>query len=685
MSAASVHTRKATAASAARRAQELRVMLQRHDYLYYVAAQPEITDEEYDALMRELQEIETLHPELRTPDSPTQRVGGQPMKMFPTVTHEVPMLSLSNTYNETDIREFDRRVRSILRDEPYQYVCELKFDGVSLSVRYVDGLLTLGATRGDGTQGDDITTNVRTIRSLPLRIDHADRRYLDCEVRGEVVMFRSDFATMNAERERLGARLFINPRNSVAGTLKLQDSKIVASRRLRFYAYSIRSPKRPVESHYEGLQLLRSLGFLVDTHAQRCADIEAVIKHWQVWEEQRDSLPFDIDGIVVKVDSRIQQERLGAIAKSPRWAIACKFTSRSAQTVLRDICLQVGRVGTITPVAELEPVFIGGTTVSRASLYNEDYIRAIDARIGDTVVVERGGDVIPKVTSVVSERRPKNAKRFSFPRKCPACGSDIVRPDGEANYFCDNFECPKQVRERIEHWASRGAMDIAGLGESNVDTLVAHNLIRNVADLYDLHTRRDLLIDLERWGEKSVDKLLQSIEVSKSKPYRRVLYALGIRHVGSRIAEILAEAFPSVDAVLRARQEELEETEEIGPTIAASIAHFFANPHNRAMIDRLRRAGLQLAAEKKTSTGAFAGKTFVLTGALRSMTRGEAKEHIERHGGRVAAGVSGKVDVVVAGEDPGSKLDKARSLGVRVWSEDEFLTHVEGSGEKRRT
>jgi DNA ligase (NAD+) len=660
-------------------------MLQRHDYLYYVAAQPEITDEEYDALMRELQEIETLHPELRTPDSPTQRVGGQPMKMFPTVTHEVPMLSLSNTYNETDIREFDRRVRSILRDEPYQYVCELKFDGVSLSVRYVDGLLTLGATRGDGTQGDDITTNVRTIRSLPLRIDHADRRYLDCEVRGEVVMFRSDFATMNAERERLGARLFINPRNSVAGTLKLQDSKIVASRRLRFYAYSIRSPKRPVESHYEGLQLLRSLGFLVDTHAQRCADIEAVIKHWQVWEEQRDSLPFDIDGIVVKVDSRIQQERLGAIAKSPRWAIACKFTSRSAQTVLRDICLQVGRVGTITPVAELEPVFIGGTTVSRASLYNEDYIRAIDARIGDTVVVERGGDVIPKVTSVVSERRPKNAKRFSFPRKCPACGSDIVRPDGEANYFCDNFECPKQVRERIEHWASRGAMDIAGLGESNVDTLVAHNLIRNVADLYDLHTRRDLLIDLERWGEKSVDKLLQSIEVSKSKPYRRVLYALGIRHVGSRIAEILAEAFPSVDAVLRARQEELEETEEIGPTIAASIAHFFANPHNRAMIDRLRRAGLQLAAEKKTSTGAFAGKTFVLTGALRSMTRGEAKEHIERHGGRVAAGVSGKVDVVVAGEDPGSKLDKARSLGVRVWSEDEFLTHVEGSGEKRRT
>ncbi len=659
------------------RVQKLHDELHRHDYLYYVLAQPEISDEKYDAMMRELQSIEAEYPGVRTPDSPTQRVGGNPTKEFPTVTHEVQMLSLANTYSEEEIRDFDRRVKSLLKEQKFHYVCELKFDGVSLSLSYGDGMLRRGATRGDGVQGDDITNNVKTIRTVPLRISPKEKTLLNCEVRGEVVMFRADFQKMNEERERAGEKTFINPRNSAAGTLKMQDPKIVASRPLRFFAYALRSPKAALQSHYDNLQLLRNMGFLIDNHAKRCRDVEEVISHWKYWEEKRETLPFDIDGVVVKVDALEQQEKLGAIAKSPRWAIACKFTSRSAETVLNDIRLQVGRIGTITPVAELQPVFIGGTTVSRASLYNEDYIRELDIRVGDTVVVERGGDVIPKITSVVKGKRPRSAKPFAFPKKCPECGSPLQRSEEEANYFCDNYECPMQIRGRLLHWASRGAMDIQKLGEAVVDQLVELGFVKNVADLYDLHTYRKQLTELERWGEKSAQNLLDGIEQSKQKPYPRVLYALGIRHVGSGVVSLLCDAFPSLDLLKKASHDELLEVHEIGPRIAESVVAFFKDKQHLQILHRLEKAGIRFSVDKqKMQKGPLSGKTFVLTGTLSSLTRDEAKEKLEALGGKVASSVSKQVHVLIVGEDAGSKLDKAKHLGIEIWDEKKFLSNI---------
>ncbi|MBI4547007.1 MAG: NAD-dependent DNA ligase LigA [Ignavibacteriae bacterium] len=659
-----------------RKVEKLRKELRHHDYLYYVLAEPKISDEEYDKLMRELQALEAQYPELITPDSPTHRVGGVPTKEFPTVTHDVPMLSLANAYSEEEIRDFDRRVRSLLPRESIKFTCELKFDGVSLSLRYTEGILTLGATRGDGTQGDDITNNVRTIRTIPLRLEASDSALLDCEVRGEVIMFRKDFEKMNQERERAGEKVFINPRNSAAGTLKLQDSKIVTTRPLKFYAYALRSERKKLKSHYENLQTLKKLGFVVDEHAKLCNTIDDVIEHWKRWEGKRDELPFDIDGIVVKVDSPDQQEKLGAIAKSPRWSLAAKFASRKAETKLREIRLQVGRVGTITPVADLEPVFLGGTTVSRASLYNEDYIRELDIRKGDTVIVERGGDVIPKVTAVIKEKRPRNATPFVFPKKCPECGSQLIRMQDEANYFCDNYECPKQVRERIEHWAYRGAMDIPGLGEAIVDRLVSEKFAKNIADLYDLHKHKAKLCELERWGEKSVQNLLDGIETSKQKPYHRVLYALGIRHVGAGVAQVLADHFSSIDKLKKATQEELEAVYEIGPKIAESIVRFFKNRKHLEIIHRLQNAGIRFESDKKKASGKLAGKTFVLTGALTTFTREQAKEAIELLGGRVASSVSKNVDVLIIGEEAGSKLEKAKKLGIELWDEKKFISMI---------
>lgn len=662
------------------RIRKLRDDLNEHDYRYYILAQPVISDEHYDAMLRDLSALERQYPELITADSPTQRVGGAPTKVFPTVQHRVPMLSLGNSYAEDDIREFDRKVKSLLGDQPFEYVCELKFDGVSLSLRYADGILTHGITRGDGVQGDDITNNVRTIRTIPLRLALSDKKLRQCEVRGEVVMFREDFVKMNAERELEGEKLFINPRNATAGTLKLQDSKIVATRPLRFFAYSLLSESVTLESHFANLQLLRQLGFLVDEHAARCTSIEEVLSHWKLWEGKRETLPYDIDGVVIKVDSLRQQAELGAIAKSPRWAIAAKFASRKAETTLNDIILQVGRVGTITPVAALEPVFIGGTTVSRASLYNEDYIRELDVRVGDTVVVERGGDVIPKVTSVILARRPRGSKPFVFPQTCPECGSILSRPPEEANYFCSNFECPKQIRERIEHWSSRGAMDIRGLGEAVVDTLVEKGFVKNVADLYDLRKHEKKLITLERWGEKSVQNLLAGIEASKDKPYTRVLFALGIRHVGPGVVTILVEEYPTLESLAAATFDQLQHVYEIGPKIAQSIISFFEEKHNRKMIERLQKAGLKLAVEKKQRTAGspLEGKTFVLTGTLGRMTRDEARELIEEHGGRVASAVSSHVDALIVGQDPGSKVEKARKLGIALWDEDALMSALGG-------
>jgi DNA ligase (NAD+) len=664
-----------------KRIEELRNSLREHDYKYYVLAEPSISDEEYDKLMRELQDLESKHPELITPDSPSQRVGGEPVKEFPTVRHELPMLSLANTYSEEEIRDFDRRVKGLLKGEKYRYVCELKFDGVSLSLHYRGGVLARGVTRGDGTQGDDITKNVRTIRSIPLRLGARGAEMSDCEVRGEVLMYRDEFNAMNEEREAAGEKTFINPRNSVAGTVKLQDPRIVASRPLRFFAYYLRPKQGALDSHFENLRLLRKLGFQTDEGARRYDDVDEVISHWKSWEEKRDTVPFDIDGVVVKVDSLDQQERLGAIAKSPRWAIACKFTSRKAETRLDDIIVQVGRLGTVTPVAVLSPVFIGGTTVSRASLYNDDYIRELDIRRGDTVTVERGGDVIPKVTGVNTSKRPKTSRRFTFPRKCPECGTKLSRPEGEVNFYCENHDCPRQVRGRIEHWASRKAMDIARLGEAIVDQLVTHNHVEDVADLYDLHEHRAELVELERWGEKSVSNLLEGIERSKGKPYARLLYALGIRHVGEGAASVLAGHFRSIGELQKATVDELSEVPEIGPTIAESVRSFFREKRNTRIIERLRAAGLHLDAPAAAGkTGAFAGKTFVLTGTLPSITREQAKELIEENGGRVAGSVSKNVDAVIVGEEAGSKLDKAKTLGIDLWDERKLLSLTEHSG-----
>jgi DNA ligase (NAD+) len=659
---------------AARKAEKLRREILRHDDLYYAQASPEISDEEYDALIRQLQQLEEEFPEIATPDSPTRRVGGAPTKSFPPVSHEIPMLSLANTYSEEDIREFDRRVRSLLPGEQVRYVCELKFDGVSLSLRYENGILVRGATRGDGVQGDDITANVRTIRSIPLKLRVPSPPHL-CEIRGEVIINRTDFQKMNDEREQAGEKLFINPRNSTAGTLKLQDSRIVATRPLRFLAYWLDGGAVRSDSHFGNIGMLKKMGFTTDEHAERFSSIDEVIGHWKKWEAGRETLPFDIDGIVVKVDSLEQQNRLGAIAKSPRWAIACKFASRKAETRLDDIILQVGRLGTITPVAVLEPVFIGGTTVSRASLYNADYIATIGVTPGDVVVVERGGDVIPKITSV-AKKGGRGAYRF--PPKCPECGSSLVRPDEEVNYYCENSECPRQVRSRIEHWASRGAMDIGGLGEAIVDQLVAGSFVSNVADLYELTKHRSRLVALERWGEKSTDNLLEGIAASTGRPYQRVLYALGIRHVGSTIAPILADHYPDIDLLAGATPEQLLEIHEIGPKIAGSVAAFFRDKHNRSIVSRLRKYGCRMSGDKtaRVSTGPFAGKVFVLTGAMESMTRDEAKEQIEQAGGRTASSVSKNVSVLVAGTDPGSKLDKARELGTEIWDEARFRTEL---------
>ena len=655
---------------ARRRAEELRKELHDHDYRYYVLAEPAITDEHYDRLMRELQDLETEHPGLRSPDSPTQRVGGEPTKEFRTVAHDPPMLSLANTYSEEEIRDFDRRVRELLGEQKPLYVAELKFDGVAIALKYRNGALLQGATRGDGIQGDDITNNLRTIRSIPLVLRTREKSLMNIEVRGEAFMHRKDFDGMNAGRSAAGEKVFINPRNATAGTLKMQDPRVVASRPIRMYAYFLLGGGK--ERHSSNLETLRSLGFPVGPHSKVCRKIEEVIEFWMRWEEKRDSLPYDIDGIVVKVDSLRQQETLGTIAKSPRWAVAFKFASRQAQTRLKGIALQVGRVGTVTPVAELEPVFVGGTTVARATLHNIDYIHELDLRVGDTVVVEKGGDVIPKVSGTVPSLRPEGTAPFVMPASCPACGSRIYREEGEANYFCENAECPAQLQGRIEHFAHRGAMDIEGLGEAAVETLVSLKLVRNVADLYSLAGKKRTLVGLERWGEKSTQNLLDAIAGSKEQPFRRVLFGLGIRHVGSGVAKVLAESYPSIDALAQTPEEDLHLTPQVGPKIAESIVHFFADRHNREIVRRLKEAGLSTTGTQSVKKGKLAGKTIVLTGTLSSYTREEASRLIEENGGKVVSSVSKNTSFLLAGDDAGSKLTRARELGIAVISEEEF-------------
>lgn len=652
--------------------------LREHDYRYYVLADPVISDEEYDRSMRELQDLEEEYPDLQSPNSPTQRVGGSVTKEFPAVAHDIPMLSLANTYDEQEVRDFHRRMTQELGREDFTYHVELKLDGVALSVRYSDGTFVLGATRGDGTQGDDITANVKTIRSLPLRLrEEADPpAYL--EARGEVLMYKEDFRRLNELREERGEKLFANPRNSTAGTLKLQDSSIVAQRRLHAYMYSLPHRVDGVKTQHDALEYLRRCGFAVNPHRRVCGSIDEVIAFWIEWEKKRDSLPYEIDGVVVKLNELREQAELGSVAKSPRWAIAFKFSGRTAETVLKDITFQVGRMGTVTPVAELEPVHLAGSTISRATLHNEDFIRDMDLRIGDHIIIEKGGDVIPKVTDVLLSKRPDDTAPFDFIDTCPECGTELTRPEGEAAWFCENVECPAQVRGRIEHFTSRKAMDIEGLGEAVIDVLVGEGLIGSYADLFDLIKKRTEMEKLERFGAKSVEKLLVRIEESKQRPLERVIHAIGIRYVGQTVSGLLANEFGSLEALAQSGKEDLERIDGIGPRIADSVIVFFREEHNRRLIDRLIATGVTHTREERSDTllPFFEGRSFVLTGSLSRYTRDEARSLIERAGGKVTGSVSKNTDAVIAGAESGSKLSKARSLGIEIIEEDDFIERI---------
>ncbi len=662
--------------AAAERIEKLREEIREHDYAYYVLNRPRISDEAYDRLLKELQTLEETHPELIAADSPTRRVGSDLTKTFPTVRHSEPMMSLSNTYSEEELLDFDRRVRELLEGERYAYVCELKFDGVAISLIYENGRLVRGVTRGDGEQGEDITNNLRTIRSIPLSFKPPGKEFDRIEVRGEALMFRDDFLKMNARRAEAGEALFANPRNSTAGTLKLQDPREVAARPLKFFAYYVRAlgGKSRWKTHEEGLQELERLRFPVMAVHRVCQTVADVMRFCKEWEEKRDSLPFDIDGAVVKVNDLRQQQNLGATARAPRWAIAFKFKARQAVTAVRAISLQVGRTGVVSPVAELEPVFLAGSTISRVTLHNEDFINEKDVRAGDMVVIEKGGDVIPKIVSVVPDKRPANSKKYRFPSTCPVCRSPIEKAAGESAWRCENIGCDAQVKKRIEHYSSRHAMDIENLGEAVVAQLVDAGLIHDAGDLYFL--KAEMLLELERMGKKSVENLLTAIERSKSQPLERLIYALGIRFVGEEGAKDLARDFKTLAALMQAGEDELVAVEGIGERTAHTIVHFFQNPGNRKVIKKLIDAGVNTKAasgHRPTVEAVFKGKTFVLTGTLPSLTRPEATRLIEDRGGRVSGSVSKKTDFVLAGEEAGSKLDKAKSLGVKIIDEATFL------------
>ncbi len=655
----------------------LREELRRHEHLYYVLDAPEITDVEYDALMRELTALEQAHPELLTPDSPTQRVGGKPREGFVKVPHSSPMLSLDNALNEQELRVFDTRVRGLLPNESYQYVAELKLDGLSLAVHYEGGQMVRAITRGDGTVGEDVTENARTIRSIPLRVKPQEH----FEVRGEVVLNRRAFERANEERDAQQLPRFANPRNAAAGALRVLDPRVTAARQLEYFAYFLLSEGRAaLPTHSAVLKELSHRGLKVHDGHRICEDIEALIEFCKHWEAQRDDLPFEIDGVVIKIDSVEQQNRLGWTAKAPRWAIAFKFAARQEKTLVEDIIVSVGRTGAVTPTAVLQPVGIGGVTVSRATLHNEDEIERLGVHIGDTVLVERAGDVIPKVVRVVQEgehRRP-----FRMPSNCPDCGGEIVRAEGEAASRCINTNCPARLKESLLHFAARGVMDIDGLGEVLADQMVDRGLIKNVADVYSLTL--DDLMKLERMGKKSAEKLLANIDASRKKPLSRILNALGIPFVGERTAQILADHFGDLDKIIAATDEELQQAEEVGPKVAHSIRQFFEQERNRDLVERLRAAGLDFTCEvrrKEDQQGKFSGVTFVLTGTLPTWTREEATALIEEQGGKVTGSVSKKTGYVVAGAEAGSKLDKANALGVRVIDEAGLRELLEGNAQ----
>ncbi len=651
--------------------EKLREIIRHHDYCYYVLNSPEISDEEYDALFRKLQELEAKYPELIAPDSPTQRVAGQPQEGFAPFFHSGALLSLNNAFAPEEVRDFDQRVKRMLKVESLDYVVELKIDGLAVNLRYENGVFTRGATRGDGIVGEDVTLNLRTIRSIPLRL-RGDRVPRVIEVQGEVFMRKKDLEKLNEERKQRGEPLFANTRNAAAGSLRQLDPRITAERKLDIFNYGaflIDSDYYP-STHWELLHYLKELGFKINPHMELISDIEEAIRIHEKWEKERKNLDYDIDGLVIKVNPLAYHEILGATSRSPRWAIAYKFESTYAVTQVLDIEVNVGRTGILTPVAILEPVNVGGAIVKRATLHNEDEIKRKDVRIGDWVIVTRAGEVIPEITEVLKERRTGEERVFVMPGECPVCHSRVVREEGEVAWRCINASCPAQIKERIRHWASRDAMDIEGLGEKLIDRLVEEGWVKTIPDLYRLN--KETLVQLERMGNKSADNLLRAIERSKRRALPRFIYALGIPHVGQFMARLLAEHFGSLDRLMEAKEEELLAIEGIGPTVADSVRQFFSNPQNRQMLEELKALGVEPEELRKREEGPLAGKTFVFTGTLSKFSRDEARAVVEERGGKVVDTVSSRVDYVVVGENPGSKLAVARERGIKILTEEEF-------------
>jgi DNA ligase (NAD+) len=660
--------------SVVEKVERLRREIREHEYRYYVLDQPAISDRQFDRLMDDLKALEAKHPELVTPDSPTQRVGGETREGFRAVRHPSPMLSLDNTYSYDELRDFDRRARERAEREKMEYVAENKFDGLSLSLVYEDATLVRGVTRGDGTTGEDVTPNIRTIRTIPLRVDPAALKKhglpRDFEVRGEAVMTRQAFEDLNRQQDETGGKRFANPRNAAAGSVRVLDPSITASRKLDFFAYFLYVDGRvPLKTHWETLDALDALRFRSSKrHASLCDSIDEVVKYCERWESKRDELPYEIDGIVVKVNSIALQRELGFTAKAPRWAVAYKYPARQETTVVKDVIWQVGRTGALTPVAMLEPVEVGGVTVSRSTLHNMDEIERLGLHIGDTIVIERAGEVIPHVIQVT---RHAHGKKPEPPKHCPECGRPIHKSPDEVAYRCVNASCPAKFRESLLHFASRHAMDIDGLGDKLVDQLVEKKLVKDLADLYDL--RLNDLEPLERMGKKSAENLLEEIEKSKQASLARLVYALGIRFVGERTGELLADHFASLDDLAKASVDELTEVTEVGPKVAESIVEFFSEKANQELLRKLKKAGLRFEEERrKPRDTSLAGKTFVFTGTLPHITREEAGEMVTSRGGKVSSSVSKKTSYVVVGAEPGSKYDKARELGVEILDEEKF-------------
>lgn len=663
---------------AKQRIEELRAQINEHDYQYYVLARPTVSDYDYDMMMKALEALEAEFPEFDSPTSPSKRVSGEPTKNFPVVKHRKPMISLSNTYNEEEIRDFDRRVKSLLEpEESFEYVCELKIDGVAMSLIYEDGKLLRGVTRGDGEQGDEVTNNVKTIRSLPMEVRSDDDRLMNIEVRGEIYYPKDKFDKMNEARIAAGEAPYANPRNTAAGTLKRQDSQIVAKLPLRMFCYYLdpQDTGHSIETHFEAINHLKKMRFPTNPNSRLCKTVDDVIAYWQEWGAKKNDLPYEIDGVVVKVNRFEQQERLGATAKSPRWAIAFKFATEQARTKLLDIQWQVGRTGAVTPVAHLEPVLLLGTTVSRASLHNIDEIERLDVRIGDAVIIEKGGEIIPKIIRPLVENRPDGLPSYQAPEHCPVCNTALIRPPDEVALVCPNLRCAAQVAGVISHFASRKAMDIEGLGEKAVELLLENELISDYGDLFYLDP--EAVSGLERMGEKSAANLLQGIEDSKSRPLSRFIFALGIRYVGEGAAKLLAGHFHSIDKMQIADEAEIAEIDGIGEKTAASIKAFFSQPETLTVLEKLRQAGVPFEEAPPEVSGdldeRFAGKTFVFTGTLHQLKRSEAAEKVEARGAKSSGSVSKKTDYLVAGESAGSKLTKAQKLGVTILTEEEFL------------